>query len=73
MVTFCYSYHKQIKINYFSIDQELLDEISDNDIEDIEGDKKESEDETMVTDEEDQEEFEGEITEERLAEIKVPL
>lgn len=27
----------------------------------------------MVTDDEDQEEFEGEMTEERLAEIKVPL
>jgi len=39
----------------------------------MEDSKKESEDETMVTDEEDHEEFENEITEERLAEIKVPL
>lgn len=49
----------------------MLDEISDNDIEDIEDDKKESEDETMDADDEDLEEFDGEMTEERLAEIKV--
>jgi len=48
-----------------------LDEISDNDIEDIEDDKKESEDETMDADDEDLDEFDGEMTEERLAEIKV--
>jgi len=48
-----------------------LDEISDNDIEDIEDDKKESEDETMDADEEDLDEFDGEMTEEQLAEIKV--
>lgn len=55
----------------FSIDQELLDEISDNDIEDIEDDKKESEDETMEADDEDLDEYDGEMTEEQLAEIKV--
>lgn len=49
----------------------MLDEISDNDIED---DKKESEDETMDTDnDEDVEEFNGEMTEERLAAIKVVI
>jgi len=48
-----------------------LDEISDNDIEDIEDDKKESEDETMDADEEDLDEVDGEMTEEQLAEIKV--
>jgi len=48
-----------------------LDEISDNEIEDIEDSKKESEDETMEADDEDPEEFDGEMTEERLAEIKV--
>lgn len=48
-----------------------MDEISDNDIEDIEDDKKESHDETMETDDEDPEDFNGEMTEERLAEIKV--
>ncbi|XP_026811827.1 pescadillo homolog [Rhopalosiphum maidis] len=51
-------------------DQELLDEISDNDIEDIEDDKKESEDETMEADNEDLDEYDGEMTEEQLAEIK---
>lgn len=52
-------------------DQELLDEISDNDIEDIEDDKKESEEETMETDNEcSDEEFDGEMTEEQLVEIK---
>ncbi|CAI6366412.1 unnamed protein product [Macrosiphum euphorbiae] len=51
-------------------DQELLDEISDNDIEDIEDDKKESEDETMDADDEDLDDFDGEMTEEQLAEIK---
>lgn len=49
----------------------MLDEISDNDIEDIEDDKKESEDETMDADDEDLDEFDGEMTEEQLAEIKV--
>lgn len=49
----------------------MLDEISDNDIEDIEDDKKESEDETMDADDEDLDEYDGEITEEQLAEIKV--
>lgn len=49
----------------------MLDEISDNDIEDIEDDKKESEDETMDADDEDLDEFDGELTEEQLAEIKV--
>jgi len=48
-----------------------LDEISDNDIEDIEDDKKESEDETMDADDEDLDEYDGEMTEEQLAEIKV--
>jgi len=51
-------------------DQELLDEISDNEIEDIEDGKKESEDETMEASDEDPEEFDGEMTEEILAEIK---
>ncbi|XP_025404888.1 pescadillo homolog [Sipha flava] len=51
-------------------DQELLDEISDNEIEDIEDDKKESEDETMDADDEDLDEFDGEMTEEKLAAIK---
>lgn len=55
----------------FSKDQELLDEISDNEIEDIEDGKKESEDETMDADDEDPDEFDGEITEEKLAAIKV--
>jgi hypothetical protein len=55
----------------FSKDQELLDEISDNEIEDIEDDKKESEDETMDADDEDLDEFDGEMTEEKLAAIKV--
>lgn len=53
-----------------AIDQELLDEISDNDIEDIEDNKEDSEDETMDADEEDLEEMEG-MTEEQLAAIKV--
>lgn len=48
-----------------------MDEISDNDIEDIEDDKKESEDETMDADDENLDDFDGEMTEERLAEIKV--
>lgn len=48
-----------------------MDEISDNDIEDIEDDKKESEDETMDADDEDLDEYDGEMTEEQLAEIKV--
>lgn len=55
----------------FFADQELLDEISDNEIEDIENGKKESEDETMEADNEDPEKFDGEMTEEILAEIKV--
>jgi len=61
-----------MKINFsFLVDQELLDEISDNEIEDIEDNKKESEDEIMEADDEDPEEFDGEMTEDRLAEIKV--
>lgn len=48
-----------------------MDEISDNDIEDIEENKNEFEEETMETDDEDLEDFDGEMTEERLAEIKV--
>lgn len=55
----------------FFIDQELLDEISDNEIEDIKDGKNESEDEIMVTDNEDIDEFGDEITEEQLAAIKV--
>lgn len=55
----------------FFKDQELLDEISDNEIEDIEDSKKESEDETMDADDEDLDEFDGEMTEEKLAAIKV--
>lgn len=57
----------------FSKDQELLDEISDNEIEDIEGDKKESEDEIMDADDEDLDDFDGEMTEEKLAAIKVRI
>lgn len=50
----------------------MLDEISDNEIEDIEDDKKEFEDETMeADDDEDLDDFDGEMTEEKLAEIKV--
>lgn len=47
-----------------------MDEISDNDIEDID-DKKESEEETMETDNECSDEFDGEMTEEQLVKIKV--
>lgn len=52
----------------------MLDEISDNDIEDIEDDKMDSKDETMELkgdDDVDEFEFDGEITEEKLAAIKV--
>lgn len=53
-------------------DQELLDEISDNEIEDIEDDKKELEDEAMeADDDEDLDDLDGEMTEEKLAAIKV--
>ncbi|VVC32348.1 Hypothetical protein CINCED_3A023727 [Cinara cedri] len=50
-------------------DQELLDEISDNEIEDIKDGENEPEDENMETDD-DIDEFGDEITEEQLAEIK---
>lgn len=52
-----------------------MDEISDNDIEDIEDDKKESEDNMDTDDDNDDDvhlnEFNGEMTEEQLAAIKV--
>ncbi|XP_050439028.1 pescadillo homolog [Adelges cooleyi] len=53
-------------------DQDLLDEISDNDIEDIDDDKKVSvDDEEMEADEsDDDDDYDGEITEEKLAAMK---
>lgn len=67
------NYYSYLLINFlFPVDQDLLDEISDNDIEDIEDTKIDSEDDIMDAEEDDElDEFDGEMTEEKLAEIKV--
>lgn len=55
------------------IDQELLDEISDNDIEDLDDEKKDLDDEKEIESEasDNEDEYDGEITEEILANMKV--